>query len=246
VLARLLDVLFPKRCAGCGGGPWPFCPACRAVLVALTPPWCERCGVPTDREFPSCRHCPPPDVDLARAAFLFRGPARNAVHRLKFAGWRPVAAALGQAMVAAWPDAARADAVTWVPLSRRRLAERGFDQARALAEAVSAASSVPTVRLLERTLDLPPQARRGGAERRAAVAGAFLSVGRAPRRVLLVDDVLTTGATAGACARALRAAGAGHVALLTAARAVSAPLPARYTRPGLTPGSVVARGTSSR
>ena len=149
-------------------------------------------------------------------------------------------------MVAVWPPSAEPDAVTWVPLSRRRLSERGFDQARALAEAVSAASSVGTVPLLERTLDLQPQARRRGEERRAAMAGAFRPVGPCPARVILVDDVLTTGATAGACARALREAGARHVTVLTAARAVPAPLPARYTRGGLTPGSVVARGTSSR
>jgi len=246
VLARLLDVLFPKRCAGCGSGPWPFCAVCGAALIALGPPWCERCGVPSGDPHPRCSECPPPEIDLARAPFLFQGPARNAVHRLKFAGWRPVASALGQAMVALWPAAAEPDAVTWVPLSRRRLAERGFDQARALAEAVSSSSTVRSMQLLERTIDLPPQARRGGAERRAAMAGAFRSVGQSPPRVLLVDDVLTTGATAAACARALRAAGARHVTVLTAARAVSVPLPARYTRDGLTPGSVVARGTSSR
>ena len=246
MLARLLDVLFPKRCAGCGSGPWPFCAACGAALIALGPPWCERCGVPSGDARPRCRECPPPQIDQARAPFLFQGPARNAVHRLKFAGWRPVASALGRAMVAVWPATAEPDAVTWVPLSRRRLAERGFDQARALAEAVADSSSVRCVPLLERTIDLPPQARRGGAERRAAMAGAFRPLGPSPPRVLLVDDVLTTGATAGACARALRAGGARHVTVLTAARAVSAPLPARYTRDGLTPGSVVARGTSSR
>jgi predicted amidophosphoribosyltransferase len=185
-------------------------------------------------------------MDVARAPFLFHGPARHAVHRLKFAGWRPVASALAGAMVAVWPPAAEIDAITWVPLSRRRLAERGFDQARALAEVVGTATSLSAVRLLERTVDQPPQAKRAGAERRAAMADAFRPVGSCPSRVLLVDDVLTTGATAGACARALRAAGARHVTVLTAARAVSAPLHARYTARGLTPGSVVARGTSSR
>jgi predicted amidophosphoribosyltransferase len=183
---------------------------------------------------------------VARAPFLFQGPARHAVHRLKFAGWRPVAAALGQAMVAVWPPSDETDVVTWVPLSRRRAAERGFDQARALAEAVGAATSLCAVPLLERTVDLPPQARRIAAQRREAMAGAFRPAGPCPTRVLLVDDVLTTGATAGACAAALRTAGARHVTLLTAARAVSAPFLARYTGRGLTPGSVVARGTFSR
>jgi predicted amidophosphoribosyltransferase len=149
-------------------------------------------------------------------------------------------------MVAVWPPSADTEVVTWVPLSRRRAAERGFDQARALAEAIGAASSLIAAPLLERTVDLPPQAKRTAAERRAAMAGAFRPVGSCPTRVLLVDDVLTTGATAGACAAALRTAGARHVTVLTAARAVSAPFLARYTHRGLTPGSVVARGTLSR
>jgi predicted amidophosphoribosyltransferase len=246
VLGRLLDVLFPNRCAGCGVGPWPFCARCVAQLIALAPPWCERCGVPWAGTRSRCPECPPSEIDVARAPFLFQGPARHAVHRLKFAGWRPVAAALGQAMVAVLPPSAETEVVTWVPLSRRRAAERGFDQARALAEGVGAATSLCAVPLLERTVDLPPQARRSGAQRRAAMAGAFRPVGPCPTRVLLVDDVLTTGATAGACAAALRTAGARHVTVLTAARAVSAPFLARYTDRGLTPGSVVARGTLSR
>jgi predicted amidophosphoribosyltransferase len=246
VLGRILDVLFPNRCAGCGSGPWPFCAGCAGQLIALAPPWCGRCGVPWAGARPRCPECPPPDIDLARAPFLFEGPARHAVHRLKFAGWRPVAAALGRGMSSVWPPAADTEVVTWVPLSRRRAAERGFDQARALAEAVGAASSLIAVPLLERTVDLPPQARRGGAQRRAAMAGAFRPVGPCPTRVVLVDDVLTTGATAGACAAALRTAGARHVTVLTAARAVSASFLARYTDRGLTPGSVVARGTLSR
>ncbi|MGH2528492.1 MAG: double zinc ribbon domain-containing protein [Actinomycetota bacterium] len=244
MLDRLFDAVFPKRCAGCGSGAWPFCPSCHAGLTALAPPWCLRCGFPSARDVPTCRQCPPSEIDVARSPFLFRGPARRAVHRLKFSGWRAVAEALGEAMatVSPWP----ADAVTWVPLSRRRLAERGFDQARALALVVGRTTSVQVTALLVRTAATAPQAKRGGPERREAMAGVFRVVGPAPPRVLLVDDVLTTGATSAACARALRAAGAAEVALLTAARAVSAPLPDRYTRPGLTPGSVVARETSSR
>ncbi len=166
---------------------------------------------------------------MARSAFLFHGPARRAIHRLKFSGWRSVADALAVAIVAAGPFPA--DAVTWVPLARSRLASRGYDQAKVLARALAARTDAPALALIRRAADTGPQARRGGAERRLALEGAFRPSGRrVPRRVLLVDDVLTTGATADACARVLREGGAHRVSLATVARAFSGPLPARYTR----------------
>ncbi|MGH2672194.1 MAG: ComF family protein, partial [Actinomycetota bacterium] len=127
MLGSLLDALFPKRCAGCGEGPWPFCDRCRAEIVVLQPPWCRRCGAPAPRAVENCRHCPPEPLVAARSPFLFEGPVRRAVHRLKFAGWRPVAEALGAAMARSCDLSA--DAITWVPLSRQRRAARGFDQA---------------------------------------------------------------------------------------------------------------------
>jgi ComF family protein len=244
MLGPVLDVVFPRRCAGCGSGAWPFCDGCRTSLVPLSAPWCERCGFPSERFVTRCRECPPAELSRARAPFLFAGPMRSAVHRLKFAGWKAVAAALGQAMAAVVQE--RPDAVTWVPLSRRRLSDRGFDQARALAVVVARRLDRPLLGLLSRTSDTRPQARRSGPERRAAMAGAFRRQGGAPASVLLVDDVLTTGTTAAACARALLEGGAVRVSLVTAARAVSAPLPARYTAAGLTSGSVVARGRFPR
>jgi ComF family protein len=173
-----------------------------------------------------------------RAAFAFDGPARGAIHRLKFSGWRGVGEALASAM-AAVADPAAADVVTWVPLGRRRLGERGYDQARVLAEAVGRRLGRPSARLLRRRTPAGPQARRTGAERRTALLGAFEptdgrvlgSIGTT--RVLLVDDVLTTGATAAACADALVAGGAREVRVLVAARAFD---PSAYTRTGSRPG----------
>ena len=152
-------------------------------------------------------------------------------------------------MVRAWQDAptATADALTWVPLSRARLAARGYDQARALARAVAPRLEVPAVPLLRRVADPGPQARRGGRARREAMRGVFAAASRPPPSVLLVDDVLTTGATAAACAQALLQAGASRVDLLTAARAAGSvrdsggPILAL----GLASGSVVAPGSGS-
>jgi predicted amidophosphoribosyltransferase len=131
----------------------------------------------------------------------------------------------------------QADAITWVPLSPGRRSSRGFDQARALAGAVGPRIGLVVVPLLRRVADVGPQARRRGEERRSAMLGSFAALARPPSRVLLVDDVLTTGATAAACADALVRAGASEVSVLTAARAVSGvPDPRLYSGPGSRPG----------
>jgi ComF family protein len=232
VLGPLLDLLFPPRCAGCGDGPWPFCSVCISQIVPLTPPWCTCCGLPAEREVRRCRDCPPEEIELARSPFEFNGPVRAAVHRLKFSGWRTVADAFATAMDAVMPRELEVDAITWVPLSDRRLAARGFDQAAALASTLARRRGLPSRRLLARVMDTGAQARRGAAERRAAMEGAFRVLEPPPPHVLLVDDVLTTGSTAAACAGSLIRAGARGVGLITAARAVPGPLPSRYTQPG--------------
>lgn len=222
MLEALLEVLYPGRCAGCGRGPWPFCDACRDRVRPLAPPWCLRCGSPRWGARVTCRDCPPEPISLARAAFHFSGPVRAAVHRLKFAGWRPVARALGLAAAETWLGTGfPCEVVTWVPLSRRRRAERGFDQAEALARVVGRRLGVPVRRLLARARDDPlTQARRDRAGRLEAMRGRFTARTGVRGRVLLVDDVLTTGATASACAAALLEGGAARIGVLTAARAL--------------------------
>jgi predicted amidophosphoribosyltransferase len=170
---------------------------------------------------------------------------RSAVHRLKFSGWRDVGRALGGAMATVWES--DVDVVTWVPLSRRRLAERGFDQAKVLAAVVAADLGRPLVPLLVRDGDPGAMAKRGREERLASMRGRFHARTVVPSRVLLVDDVLTTGATSSACAVALAGAGAEEVALLTAARAGSGfgRHPADILGVGLASGSVVAPGRGS-
>ena len=132
MLSRALDVVFPPCCAGCGAPAWPFCERCTRGLRALAPPWCHRCGAPSlGGDVAGCGDCPPEEIAHARAPFAFEGPARASVHHLKYRGVRGVGRALGAAMATCAPPGA--DVVTWVPLARRRRAERGFDQARVLA-----------------------------------------------------------------------------------------------------------------
>jgi len=240
VWTSLLDVLLPGRCLGCGRAGWPFCEACAERVTVLGPPGCRRCGRPLEATVDRCADCPPGPVAWARAPFLYEGPVRQALMRLKFAGWRSGAAAF-----APWMEEALLDepplapswrryswsVVTWVPLGRRRRRERGFDQAEALARAVARRLGLPVVRLLERVVETGPQARRSGAERREALRGAFRARARPPPWVVLVDDVLTSGATAGECAQALRIAGAVDVGLVTAARSLGSPVPARCRDP---------------
>ncbi|HXH07782.1 MAG TPA: phosphoribosyltransferase family protein, partial [Vicinamibacterales bacterium] len=163
----------------------------------------------------------PPAVDLMRSAALYEGALREIVHALKYDGRRSLARPLAALMRTCGPDLLEgADAVIPVPLDGRRLRQRGFNQARLLAEGLG----LPVLDALARTRRTPPQTSLPAARRHANVRGAF-----AVRRpvaglvVVLVDDVATTGATLFACARALREAGAREIRALTAARAAAPP-----------------------
>jgi len=181
---------------------------------------------------------------------------RSALMRLKFGGQRsvvePFAAWMVDALRRAPPPRVVPGGdgflVSWVPLGRKRRRARGFDQAELLARAVAALTGWRVNRLLARVVETAPQARRSGPERQAALRGAFEAAPVCfPDSVLLVDDVLTSGATAAECARVLVEGGVREIGVLTAARALGSALPERcYNPPGLQPGSVVARERFSR
>jgi len=162
---------------------------------------------------------------------VYEGPVARAIRALKFSGWRALAPSLAAAMVEAIDlhpvDAFEPDAVTWVPLAPRRRGARGFDQAEILAAFVASKLGLDPVPLLTRVRDTTAQATRTGRERRASLRDAFAAAGRVPPSIFLVDDVLTTGITAAACAAALRKGGARRIAVLTAARSCRGLVPPR-------------------
>ncbi len=212
----------------------PLCGGCWAQIARLQPPYCVVCGVPAASEasvgIPGasapCLACQGdlPPFDYARAAAPYQDPLRSAVHAFKFHGKRALARPLADLVVeqCARSLPAAADALVPVPLAPVRERERGFNQAALLAERVGQALARPVrPRWLGRTRPTRPQSELAADERRRNVRGAFRAAPAvAGRHVLVIDDVLTTGATAAECARALRAAGARIVGVLTVARVV--------------------------
>ena len=168
----------------------------------------------------------PPQYDYARSAAVYEGALREALHAFKFSGKRALARPLGdlalEQCVASLPDGI--DAAIAVPLARERERERGFNQAALLAQRIAGRLGVPTrPRWLARVRATRPQSDLTAAERHANVRGAFQASPQvAGRHVLVVDDVLTTGATLRECARALHDGGARRVGVLTVARVLHA------------------------
>jgi ComF family protein len=226
----LIDALLPPSCAACGAPGWPLCGECTDRVGVITPPWCSRCGRPWEEPIEGCADCPPRVIDSVRAPFLYDGPMADAIRGMKFSGWHALAGHLAGAMAEVW-DGLRTDVITWVPLSRRRRRRRGFDQAEVMAAALGKRLDLPLRGLLRRARETEAQARKSGVDRRRALQDAFVVVGEVPDRVLLVDDVLTTGATAAAGAATLKRAGARRVAVLAGARSLGGPVPARCLGP---------------
>lgn len=233
-----LDRWLPPVCLCCGDPlgrrEVRVCGPCWSRAPRQRPPRCARCGISLpDIGAPhtsyGCQDCEDwlPYLKVARSPFQMNGIAADIVHQLKYGGWRDVAQEMGELMAAERMPPLVIDeieAVVPVPLSRARLRERGFNQAELLAAAVARRRGWPlATELLTRLRHTSHQARLAAGERLANVAGAFAvrrldpSLERA--HILLVDDVLTTGVTAQDCVRALCAAGARAVSVLTFARA---------------------------
>ena len=233
-------LLWPTRCLACGepgGEAWDLCPACAAGL-----PWsgaaCVRCALPLPGLVAACGGAPegaghadapvcgaclaqPPPLDAAYAACLYRAPLDRLLPRFKFHEDLAAGRLLAQLMAEAFAALPRPDALVPVPLHRARLRRRGYDQALELAKPLARALRIPLrADALVRVRATAPQSERDAAARRRNVRHAFAVRPGAPlpARVVLVDDVMTTGATLHAAARALRRAGVARVEAWVCAR----------------------------
>ncbi|WP_457581169.1 ComF family protein [Ensifer canadensis] len=231
-----VDVVYPPVCCGCGrlmGRHRAICAPCWSTLQLIERPYCEILGLPFGHDHGEGTVSPeaiadPPVFDRLRSVAIHEGIAREFVHGLKYRDRTDLAPMMAEWMVRASDGAvASADAIIPVPLHAFRLWGRKYNQAAELARAIAALSGRPylpaTLRRIRRTTK---QVGLGAKAREDNVRGAFAVTesgkqGLVGKRIVLIDDVYTTGATVSAATRALKRAGVGHVTVLTFARAMS-------------------------
>lgn len=234
MFAPLLDLLFPPACAACNavlaeGERGPFCPTCSVSLEPLGERVCQRCGEPGLHPAGTCMRCvlEPPPFLRAFAPFAHTGALARAIHRFKYEDHPELAAPLGTLLTqstAVLVESIRGRPVVPLPLHGVRFRRRGYDQAALLADEVARRLGQPAShQALLRARATQRQVGLTEAEREQNVEGAFVAAASHVRggHFLLVDDVLTTGATARAATRALMEAGARSVFVLALARAFS-------------------------
>lgn len=224
-LGRLLGGLWPRHCLVCGEScpvVEGLCPACRRTL-----PWnhsaCQRCALPLPVSVAACGHClrRPPPLTVVHAAFRYEMPLDRLLPRLKFHDDLAAGRLLGVLMAEALARAERPDALIPLPLHRKRLRSRGFDQTLELATPLARALDLPLMDdILIRMRETAPQSRLDAAARRRNLRRAFVVREGVvlPAHVVLIDDVMTTGATLHAAGDALLRAGVTRVDAWVCAR----------------------------
>jgi ComF family protein len=217
----LVALVLPERCAVCERPGPALCAPCREALVRLRPPLCERCGSPGAWPVRRCAECSGRRLAFARArsALVYDASARTFVRVWKEHGRRRLAREAA-ALVAETVSRPEVDVLVHVPGDPERALERGRVAPAALAEELARVWEIPACDLLRRTRSLERQRGLGLADRRRNVRGSVAARATPPRRVCVVDDVYTSGATVNECASALRRAGARHVEVVALARAV--------------------------
>lgn len=221
-----LDLLFPFRCLGCAREGSLICPSCRQKMLEITSPVCPRCGTPQAGGIlcPACSNHHH-DIDGIRSPFRFEGVTRQAIHQLKYKNLRAIAPTLAE-LLGNYLDAhpIPGEILVPVPLHRIRLRERGYNQSELLARKLGGIIGLPVIAdCIIRRKNNPPQTRATSVDkRRSNVADAFTCRNHSlkNKKIILIDDVATSGATLNACAATLKTAGAVSVWGLTLAREV--------------------------
>lgn len=220
----LLSILFPERCACCGKVIPPLtgcCEACRGELAIVLPPVCSCCGA--NKEDCTCRkrrrH-----FDRCAVPFYYEGPVKQGILRLKEQDDVTIAEFFARYMAQAARreyGGLRFDWIVPVPLTKARRRERGFNQSERLAKALSKELGIPVSAVLHKVVETRPQKELTALERSGNLLGAFEVEGAdlTGARVLLTDDLITTGSTLDECAKMLKLYGASEVCVVTAARA---------------------------
>jgi len=222
--------VLPARCAGCGtivDDVHSFCPDCWTKIEFLGDAGCRTCGLPleaTDADLCGACLAKPPRIARTRAAVGYDDLSRGLAIRLKYGRKVGLARTMARFMAPLLSDSDAQALLVPVPLHRRRLWQRGFNQSALVARELSRTTGLPAaLDGLSRIKPTPPLKGMSLLQRRRTVAGAFKvnpSAELKGRTVVLVDDVLTTGSTANACARALKRAGAARVELVSWARVI--------------------------
>lgn len=222
----LLDLLYPPRCPVCDGIlPWreKICPECRQKLPYVPGKRCRKCGKPVEDFEILCDDCrkTPHSYDEGRGVFLYNDVMKQTMIRLKYKHRREYGRTLGELVFEAERTAVmrwRPEAVVPVPIHRKKLDTRGYNQAEEIARPIAEAAGVPLLTdLLIRTRQTEAMKSLSPEERRQNLTGAFAlgkETKKLPERVILVDDIYTTGATIDACAQVLKQAGTRHVFFL--------------------------------
>jgi ComF family protein len=235
-LGYLLDEILPHRCLGCAvmiDAEASLCADCWRQLTLIGSPFCRLCGYPLPQVVaaaPLCGACAadPPVYDRARAALRYDDGSRRLILRFKHADRTDIARTFGRLMVTAGRDLLDdCDLIAPVPLHRWRLLQRGYNQSAMLAQVLHRATGVPLVPdLLQRTVSTRSQQGLSGHQRQRNITSSAFRLHPwqrskvAGKRILLIDDVLTTGATVAACTRVLRQGGAEAIDILALAKVV--------------------------
>ncbi len=227
ITQQCLDLLFPPRCVGCRKSGHVLCKGCLQAIPLLLPPFCQHCGSPSAANgmCQSCRYHPPRLHGL-RAASIYQEPLRSYIHALKYDGKTRLAEPLGHLLAQAYTrHGFQADVIIPIPLHPERQKQRGYNHAELLAETCAPLVGIPVYNnIVRRQRATPAQVGLNASQRYQNMAAAFQCAAAfttgalSGRRILIIDDVCTTGAKLEACAAPLYAAGATAVWGLVLAR----------------------------